>query len=162
MFQPKDKVVHPVHGACEIVGVCEREVRNEMFMYYSFIPLTDPGMTLMVPVEKAEELGMRKVISSSEADAMMSKMQSVEAHCENDNKKRHQHYALVGKSCDLLEMASLLKELNERERSRGLAFSEKKVYQDISKKLCSEIAFAKAISMEEAARGVEEVLFALA
>jgi len=162
MFEKNDNVVHPVHGACSIVDICYQEHNEKEQSYYSVVPFADQGMRLMIPVEKASEIGVRRVISEEEANAIIQKMQSVTAHSEVDNKKRMQYYTLVSKSCDLLEMASLLKGLNVRDRARGLAFSEKKIYQDVEKKLCSELALAKMATMEEAGRWVEEALFVLA
>ena len=163
MYEKDEKIVHPIHGACRIKEICQREQGAKQVLYYSVVPFADQGMTLMIPVEKAKEMGLRKVISEQEANEMMSQMQFVPASLalEGDNKKRHSYYSLVCKSCDLMEMAGLLKELNDKEKTRGLAFSEKKVYQDVEKKLCSEIALAKAISMQEAERCVEQALFAL-
>ena len=61
-----DKVVHPCHGAAVVEDLVELERFGEQRIY---VKLRLPhGLTLMVPVESTEQIGLRGVVSRDELD----------------------------------------------------------------------------------------------
>ena len=58
MFSVGDKVIHPAYGAGVIAEINEKQVGEQQCTYYIIELLTQPG-TLMVPVDRAEVLGLR-------------------------------------------------------------------------------------------------------
>ena len=66
MFRKGDKVVHPRHGATVVEDLVELERFGEQRIY---VKLRLPhGLTLMVPVESTEQIGLRGVVSRDELD----------------------------------------------------------------------------------------------
>lgn len=65
-FQIEQKIVYPSHGVGKILEIFEKDFRGTATLYYKiYIEVSD--MIVMVPVEKAEELGIREVVSADEA-----------------------------------------------------------------------------------------------
>ena len=69
-FKVGDRVVYPHHGA----AVIERKEKREMFgekVEYLVLRVTHGDLTLMVPVEKAEEVGIRPPVSKDEVEDIL-------------------------------------------------------------------------------------------
>ncbi|MFW6252965.1 MAG: CarD family transcriptional regulator, partial [bacterium] len=66
-FQTDQEVVYPLQGVGKVISIEERDFRNEKLLYY-IIYLEVSDMTVMVPVDKAEELGIRAIVNKKEAD----------------------------------------------------------------------------------------------
>ncbi len=60
MFHVGDKVVYPMHGAGTVESIEDREVFGEVSRYY-IIKMILGQIKVMVPVDKAESIGIRKI-----------------------------------------------------------------------------------------------------
>ena len=65
-FKVDQKIVYPSQGVGKIVEIKERKFKNEMVLYY-VIYLEVSDMTVLVPVSRSEELGIRAIVSPEEA-----------------------------------------------------------------------------------------------
>ena len=66
MFNIGDKIVYPMHGAGVIDSIEEKDILGEKQAYYI---LKLPGeVKAMVPVDKAEQVGVRSIIDKTSAD----------------------------------------------------------------------------------------------
>ena len=69
-FQIEQKIVYPSQGVGKITEIFEKVFRGENMLYYKiYIEASD--MVVMVPVERAEELGIRAIVSAEEAQAAL-------------------------------------------------------------------------------------------
>ena len=67
-FKEKQQVVYPLQGVGQVLTIEEREFKDSTLLYYViYLEVTD--MTVMVPVDKALELGIRPIVPKKEADA---------------------------------------------------------------------------------------------
>ena len=65
-FKVDQKVVYPSQGVGIVKEIFEKTFKEQMMLYYKiYIEASD--MIVMVPVEKAEELGIRQIVSAKEA-----------------------------------------------------------------------------------------------
>ena len=62
MFRKGDTVVHPEHGAAVIEELCVREFLGEKRKYFK-LRVSYGDLTLMVPVDSTEEVGLRSVVA---------------------------------------------------------------------------------------------------
>ena len=65
-FQVDQKIVYPSQGVGKIIEIKERKFKDEMILYY-VIYLEVSDMTVLVPVKRCEELGIRAIVSPEEA-----------------------------------------------------------------------------------------------
>ena len=62
-FKVNQKVVYPSQGVGVVTEIFEKKFKDEMNLYYKiYIEASD--MIVMVPVAKAEELGIRQIVST--------------------------------------------------------------------------------------------------
>ena len=67
MFKVGDKIVYPMHGAGTIEAIEQKEMLGDEKDYY-IIRMPIGGMKLMVPTDKADDIGVREVSSKSISD----------------------------------------------------------------------------------------------
>ena len=77
VYQIGDKVVHPMHGAGVIDSIVQRKVAGQIQEYY-LLRLSVGSMTVMIPTENTQEIGVRPVVSGQEAESLISAMESIE------------------------------------------------------------------------------------
>ena len=70
MFNIGDQIVYPMHGAGTIDSIEEKDILGKKQSYYI---LKMPGeVKVMVPVDKAEEVGVRNIIDKGSADKVFN------------------------------------------------------------------------------------------
>ena len=75
MFNVGDKIVYPMHGAGVIESIEEREILGQKQSYYIVrIPYGD--MKVMIPIKSVDDIGIREVIDSKEADKVINILKS--------------------------------------------------------------------------------------
>lgn len=62
MFKKRQKVVYPRHGAGKIVDIYNQEIAGEKRKYYR-IEFIDSTVSVSIPIETAEEMGLRNPVS---------------------------------------------------------------------------------------------------
>ena len=82
MFNIGDKIVYPMHGAGVIDAIEEKDILGEKQAYYI---LKMPGeVKVMVPVDKAEQVGVRNIIDKTSADKVFSVLSQDETEMEKN------------------------------------------------------------------------------
>ncbi len=143
-----DAIVYPIHGAGIIEGIEERKVLGEVREYYVMkLPCGD--MKVMIPINNLEGIGIRNVISSSEADDVIKCFEESNSVVNSNWNKRFRENMTRIKSGNLYEVAAVLKSLMMRDRSKGLSTGERKMLSNAKQILISEIVMAKETSNEE-------------
>ncbi|WPQ85355.1 CarD family transcriptional regulator, partial [Treponema pallidum] len=66
-FRPHDHVVYPGQGVGQVQEISEKTFKNETLLYY-VIYLEESDMTVLIPVDKAQELGIRTIVKRKEAE----------------------------------------------------------------------------------------------
>ena len=65
-YKKNQEIVYPLQGVGKVVSIEERPFRATRLLYY-IIYLEVSDMTVMVPVERADELGIRPIVDKREA-----------------------------------------------------------------------------------------------
>lgn len=153
MFNIGDKILYPPHGAGEIESIEERVVLGKKQSYYIMrMPYED--MTVMIPQEGCEKIGVRYIISEAEAKKVLEAFRT-EKISEDENWNRRQRENVVKiKSGNIYEVLSVVKALMIREGTKGLSTSERKMLNMSRKILVSEIVMSGAASVSD----VESIL----
>ena len=147
MYSIGDSVVYPLHGAGVIEAIEEHEVAGLVHSYYAMrIPLGD--MKVLIPVEGAEKIGVRDLISAEEADKVIEEFKVVETDANRNWNKRFRENMVKIKSGNIYEVASVVKSLMMRDKSKGLSTGERKMLSNAKQILISEIVIAKNTTYE--------------
>ncbi len=143
-----DAVVYPMHGAGVIEGIEEAEVLGAVREYYIMrIPYGD--MKVMVPRNNLGGVGIRDVISPSEADEVLARFETVDTVMNSNWNKRFRENMARIKSGDINEVASVLKCLMVRDRRKGLSTGERKMLANARQIFVSEMVLAKGMTNSE-------------
>ncbi|AFZ68363.1 CarD family transcriptional regulator [Deinococcus peraridilitoris] len=148
---PGDQVVYPKHGPGVVRAITQRSVGGEVRPYYD-IELRTGGMQVLVPVEKASALGLRRVLTKDEVPRLLSVLQGPDTQLPSAFPPRHRLQQAILEGGQLYEVAQLAGTLARRQLHRGLASSELSAFQQAKKAVVLELAVALDLSEAEAAR----------
>jgi CarD family transcriptional regulator len=157
VFTKGDKVVYPHHGAAVIEDLVEREVLGERRTYFK-IRLAHGDLTLMVPVDNTQEVGLREVISKREVKRVFDVLREEEAHLPTNWSRRYKTNLAKLSSGDIYQVAEVVRNLSSREKEKGLSAGEKHMLAKARQILVSELTFAFDSTEEKAEAMLDRVL----
>ena len=157
MFEVGDKVVYPHHGAGTVVKKEKREILGQTCEYLT-IQILHNDMTVNVPVENAEQVGLRTVIDEDLVNTVVKALTAGESEMPKNWNRRFKHNRDKMKTGDIFELAEVVKNLNLRDHEKGLSTGEKQMFVKAKKILASELMYAKAVDEDEAAEWLDGVL----
>src|SRR4051794_15747165 len=156
-FDVGDKVVYPHHGA----AVIERRETKQAFgeeKEYLILRLAYGELTLMVPADKTEEVGLRDVINDEEVEEVFAVLGKKEARMPTNWSRRYKNHVEKLKSGDIYQVAEVVRNLSIRDKDKGLSAGEKRMLTRARQILVSELTFAINVSEEEAEKKLTEAL----
>ena len=153
MFNIGDKIVYPMHGAGTIDSIEEKDILGEKQNYYI---IKMPGeVKVMVPTDKAEEVGVRNIINKDEAAKVMAVLGENETEMSQNWNKRYRDNMDKMKSGDIYEVADVVRNLSFKQKEKGLSTGEKKMLNNAKQILVSELVLAEHASQEEVEKLVD-------
>jgi CarD family transcriptional regulator len=157
MFDVGDKVVYPMHGAGVIEAVEEREILGEKQKYYILrIPMGD--MRVMVPLESAEEVGLRGVIDKEDVQKVYDVLAGDRTKMSSNWNRRYRANLEKIRTGDVFEVAEVVRNLTYREREKGLSTGERRMLENAMQILISELVIAEDSHVEDVEKAIEEAL----
>ena len=157
MFEIGDKIVHPMHGAGVVSEIQVQRINGVNRQYYVLrIPSGD--MCVMIPTINCQEIGVRAIIDSDRAEALLGEMTDIEIDMTSNWNRRYRENMLRIKSGDLIEVAKVIKGLMAREQKQGLSTGERKMLNSAKNILISEIVLAQSSSYETVEERVTRAL----
>ena len=157
MYKVGDKVVYPHHGAGTVVKREKREVLGEKREYLT-IKILHNDMTVNVPADNAERVGLRKVIDEEAVKKVVKYLTSGGTEMPKNWNRRFKHNRDKMKTGDIYELAEVVRNLALRDGEKGLSTGEKQMYVKAKKILASELMYAKNMSEDEALEWLEMTL----
>jgi len=157
LYKVGDKVVYPHHGAGTVVKKEKREVLGEKREYLT-IKILHNDMTVNVPSENAEKVGLRKVIGEDMVKVVLKALTGGGTQMPKNWNRRFKHNRDKMKTGDILELAEVVRNLSLRDREKGLSTGEKQMFVKAKKILASELMYAKEMDEEATAEWLDSVL----
>jgi CarD family transcriptional regulator len=157
LYKVGDKVVYPHHGAGTVVKKESREVLGQKREYLT-IKILHNDMTVQVPSENADKVGLRRVIGEKEVGVVLKALTGVSTEMPKNWNRRFKHNRDKMKTGDILELAEVVRNLALRDREKGLSTGEKQMFVKAKKILASELMYAKDMDEDECADWLEDVL----
>jgi CarD family transcriptional regulator len=157
LYKVGDKVVYPHHGAGTVVKREKKEVLGEKREYLT-IKILHNDMTVNVPADNAERVGLRKVIDEEAVKKVVKYLTSGGTEMPKNWNRRFKHNRDKMKTGDIYELAEVVRNLALRDGEKGLSTGEKQMYVKAKKILASELMYAKNMSEDDALEWLEETL----
>lgn len=148
MFAIGDYIAHPMHGAGRIDSIVKKKIDGAERDYY-VLKLPVGEMKVMIPVQGCENIGVRPIISSSEAKKVLKTLQDIDVSMTQNWNKRYRENMVKIKSGNLVEVAEVVKGLMLRDIERGLSTGERKMLHSAKQIFISELVISLKKSYED-------------
>ncbi len=149
-FKVKDKVVYPHHGAAVIEGKDTIKMPDGTKREYFVLRMTHGELTLKVPIDAAEEIGMRYPISKEDVEDVFEVLAKKDVREPTNWSRRFKNHQEKLKSGDVYQVAEVVRNLALRDADKGLSAGEKSMFVKARQVLVSELAFALNITEDDA------------
>lgn len=152
MFSTGDKVVYPLHGGA-IVKDIERRIQNGVQVDYFILQMLFEKMTVAIPVENAEKLGLRNIVDIEKLDevaSVLGEVPDIQSFKSISWNRRFQLYMERIKSGSIVEVARVFKILFSLDNDKKISVGERRLLHSAKQILQSEIMLVKNITAEEA------------
>ncbi|MDR3356518.1 MAG: CarD family transcriptional regulator [Spirochaetaceae bacterium] len=147
-FKIKQKVVYPSQGVGVINSIIERDLNGEKVPYFViYLEVTD--MTIMTPVDKAEELGIRAIVPAEDAQKALDFIGEAFEPNPSDWKLRYQMNMDLLKKGTVMDIASIVRSLYHRSKVKELPIMERKLYDSAKKLFEDELSSALKKTKDE-------------
>lgn len=140
MYNVGDKIFYPLHGAGIINNIEEKNILNEVSKYY--IIEMPGGVTVMLPVDKTEDLGLREVVSKEKAEEIVNNFTHINPEQTDKWSTRFQENKDKMKTGNIYDITDIYKNLTLRNKQKNLSTSEKKMLMNAKQSLISELSYS--------------------
>jgi len=144
-FKLGEKVVYPNHGVGLIEQISFGYVDGRSERFY-MLRILSSNLKVMVPQTNIENVGLRPVIRSTQAGAVISYLEKGRSASHHDWKHRFKENSDRMRTGSLMEVAAVLKGLVALSRTKPLSFREKKMLERAKHLLVSELAMVRNTS----------------
>lgn len=133
MFKIGDYAVCPGHGVGQVCDIEQYEVNKQKKNVY-LIKIIDTCLTVTA------QTGIRKLVTHNEIDEVFALLKDHDVKIDNSTwNRRYREYMNKIKVSNLLEIATVLRELSLLKRTKNLSFGEKKMLDQCKDLLAQEI-----------------------
>lgn len=157
-FDVGDKVVYPHHGAAVIEKREKRTSPSGEQREYLVLRLAYGDLTLMVPADNTDSVGLRDVINLEEVEEVFAVLRKKEARMPTNWSRRFKNHVEKLKSGDVYQVAEVVRNLSLRDNEKGLSAGEKRMLAKARQILVSELTFAINVDEAEAEKKLDEAL----
>ncbi len=156
-FKVGETVVYPHHGAALIEAIETRTIKGEEKIYL-VLKVAQGDLTVRVPAENIDLVGVRDVVDSAGLDRVFSVLR--QPYTEEPTNWSRRYKANVEKlaSGDVIKVAEVVRDLYRRDLDRGLSAGEKRMLAKAKQILISELALAERTDEVKAGVILDEVL----
>lgn len=159
-FKEGQRLVYPLQGVGQVTSIEERQFGDEKLLYY-IIYLEVSDMTVMVPVKKAEELGIRAIVNKKQSEEALNLVSGKHEPVTADWKMRYQMNHDLLKQGSVQDIATVVRSLYHRSKVKELPILERKLFDNALKLLVDEVSFSLKKSKQEIEKMVFERLKAV-
>ena len=161
MFDVGSYIVYGVNGVCRVESVGKLDIAGIPADkdYYTLSPVYSSSK-MYTPIDN-NLVKMRYICSKEEAKKFLDDLDDVEAVWDDSDKVREEMYKEAIKSCDLVEMAKILKTLNKIKVERmangkKVTNSDERYFNSACDKVSGELAIALELDKDEVTKIVTE------
>jgi CarD family transcriptional regulator len=156
-FKAKEFVVYPAHGVGQILDIEEQEVAGHKLELF-VISFDKEKMTLRVPTNKAQAVGMRKLSDATVVDSALETLRGRARIKRTMWSRRAQEYEAKINSGDLISIAEVVRDLYRSERQPEQSYSERQLYEAALDRMARRKRAIERIGEDAAIQRVEAAL----
>lgn len=157
-FRTNDQVVYPAHGVGRIIAIEEGEFAEsklEMFV----ISFEKEKMTVRVPIEKSDQIGMRKLSEDKVVKQALTILKG-KAKVERNimwNRRAPEYEAKINSGC-LVSIAEVVRNLYRSDSRPEQPYFERQIYEAALGRMSREVAAVRNLEDDEAVSMIDGIL----
>ena len=156
-FRVNEHIVYPAHGVGLIVEISEQEIAG-MSLELFVINFEKEKMVLRVPIDKAEQTGMRKLADNKVMDGAIRTLKGRARIKRTMWSRRAQEYEAKINSGDLIAIAEVVRDLFRNENQPEQSYSERQLYEAALERMAREVATVEKTTEDAAIVKLEAIL----
>ena len=151
------QVAHPTHGAGTITSIEEKRIGASQQTYYV---IETHAMELMVPVGKADDVGLRPIRTMEQLDALLERCAQTfpEDDIPSDYKVRQAAVRELLKAQSLAKTVEAVRMLHALRSQRSLGSVDTRLYEAGLETFAGELALASGQPVDDARADIERRL----
>ena len=156
-FRVNEFIVYPSHGVGQISEITNQQFGDtelELFV----INFDKEKMTLLLPLDKAVEYGMRKLADKTMMTGAMKTLRGRARIKRTMWSRRAQVYEAKINSGDLVATAEVVRDLYRNENQPEQSYSERQLYESALDRMAREVAAINKTELDIATANLEDVL----
>ena len=157
LFDVGDYVVYPKHGVGRVIELQKSEIAGMQLELY-VLRFEKEKMTLRVPTNKAEGVGMRKLSSDKTLKEALQVLTTKPKVKRTMWSRRAQEYEAKINSGDLVSIAEVTRDLFRPEDQPEQSYSERQIFEAASSRLARELAAMEKTDEPAALKKILDVL----
>jgi CarD family transcriptional regulator len=159
-FQVGDKAVYPAQGVAEIVGIASKEISGKIMKFYE-LRVLDSDMRILVPVDKAEQVGLRGVVQEDQIKEVYDILKDKEIHIDKQTwNRRYRGFMEKIKTGSLFEVAEVFRDLYRLKATKTLSFGERRMLDTAKNLIVKELSVAKNTTEVKVEKELERIFSA--
>ena len=156
-FLPEQYVVYPSHGIGQILEIEKKEIAGQMLTMY-VIEFEKEKMTLRVPLEKTNEIGVRKVSTKNQLKEIFEILTGKAKIRRTMWSRRAQEYEAKINSGDIKLLTEVVRDLFRSDSQPEQSYSERQLYEAARERLSREVAVIEKTDEQKAIEKIETIL----
>ena len=118
----------------------------------------DSGLRILVPVDKADQVGLRRVAREDEIEEVLDILRDKEIHVDRQTwNRRYRGFMEKIKSGSLFEVAEVFRDLYRLKGLKPLSFGERRMLDTAKGLIVQELAVARAADSEKVEQELESI-----
>jgi CarD family transcriptional regulator len=155
-FRIGEKAVYPAHGVAEVIGIEKKEINTSVCSFY-VLKVIATGMQILVPKEKADQVGLRHVATAAEIDEVFDILREKDVHIDKQTwNRRYRGFMEKIKTGSLFDVAEVYRDLYRLKSSKVLSFGERKMLDNAKQLIVKELAVARKWTEEKVEAELEK------
>jgi len=142
-FSIGDKSVYPTHGVADVIGLENKTIGDHEIAFYH-LHVVGTGLKIIVPVDKAEENGMRSVATTDEIAEMFELLRDHEIPDDRQTwNRRYRGFMEKIRTGSLFEVAEVFRDLSLLQTRKTLSHGERQMLRTAQGLLVRELVEAQ-------------------
>ena len=150
-------MVYPTHGVGQISIIEDQEVAGYQLRLF-VVEFDKEKMTLRIPVDKAEEAGLRKLSTRQQIDVAINTLKGRSRVSRAMWSRRAQEYEAKINSGSPVSIAEVVRDLHRNAGQPDQSYSERQIYEAALERLAREVAAVDKTDWDAATMKLEGIL----
>ncbi len=157
MFEIGETCVYPIYGLAQVVDIEEKNISGKSNKFY-VLQILDSDMRVMVPVEKSDNVGLRKLISKDEVQDIYDIFKE---QWHIDIETRNRKYSVLAETIrtgSLYDAAEAYRNLYCLSLTETLSFGERRMLDIVKNLVIQELSMVCGIKPQEIESKVQQLM----